>query len=133
MVVGMSEHGIAVRETTYFVLGSLLVGPLHGYGIIKRAEELSAGRVRLATGALYTALDRLTGAGYVSTVSEKTVAGRVRRTYGLTGAGLAALQAEASRLEQAARVVSAAGHRATVGGIVVVGGRVRVGGRARTA
>ena len=49
-----------MREPTYFVLASLLRGPLHGYAIIKRAEQLSDGRVRLATGTLYTALDRLT-------------------------------------------------------------------------
>jgi PadR family transcriptional regulator, regulatory protein PadR len=48
-----------MREPTYFVLASLLDGPLHGYAIIQRSEELSGGRVRLATGTLYTALDRL--------------------------------------------------------------------------
>lgn len=52
-----------MREPTYFVLASLLDGPLHGYGIIQRADELSAGRLRLATGTLYTALDRLTAEG----------------------------------------------------------------------
>ena len=54
-----------MREPTYFVLASLLEGPLHGYAIIKRTEDMSAGRVRLATGTLYTALDRLTAEGYV--------------------------------------------------------------------
>jgi len=61
-----------MREPTYFVLASLLAGPLHGYAIIKRAEELSGGRVRLATGTLYTALDRLSAEGRVQLVSEKT-------------------------------------------------------------
>ena len=54
-----------MREPTYFVLASLLRGPLHGYAIVKRAEQLSDGRVRLATGTLYTALDRLTADGHV--------------------------------------------------------------------
>ena len=49
-----------IREPAYFVLASLLDGPLHGYAIIQRTEQLSGGRVRLATGTLYTALDRLT-------------------------------------------------------------------------
>ena len=31
-----------MREPTYFVLAALLRGPLHGYAIMKRAEELSA-------------------------------------------------------------------------------------------
>jgi DNA-binding PadR family transcriptional regulator len=102
----------AMREPTYFVLASLLDGPLHGYGIIKRAAELSGGRVRLATGTLYTALDRLTDDGHVRLVSEETVAGRVRRSYGLTGDGAAALRAEAQRMAEAARVVTGAGARA---------------------
>jgi PadR family transcriptional regulator len=96
----------AMREPTYFVLASLLRGPLHGYAIIKRAEQLSDGRVRLATGTLYTALDRLTADGHVELVSEETVAGRVRRSYGLTEDGAAALRAEAVRMAEAARLVT---------------------------
>lgn len=95
-----------MREPTYFVLAALLAGPLHGYAIIQRAEELSDGRVRLATGTLYTALDRLTAEGYVRLVSEKLVAGRVRRSYGLTDEGSAALRAEALRMAEAARLVT---------------------------
>jgi len=48
-----------LREPSYFVLAALLDGPLHGYAVIKRVDELSAGRVRLAAGTLYAALDRL--------------------------------------------------------------------------
>ena len=94
-----------MREPTYFVLASLQDGPLHGYAIIKRAVELSGDRVRLATGTLYTALDRLSGEGYVELVREEVVNGRIRRSYGLTGAGSGALQEEAERLASAARVV----------------------------
>lgn len=102
----MGKPVIAMREPTYFVLASLLQGPLHGYAIIKRAGELSGGRVKLATGTLYTALDRLTGEGYVTLVSEEMVAGRIRRSYGLTDAGAAALRAEARRMAEAARLVT---------------------------
>jgi DNA-binding PadR family transcriptional regulator len=87
------------------VLASLLSGPLHGYAIIKQAAALSDGRVRLATGTLYTALDRLSGEGYVQLVSEEVVNGRIRRSYGLTEPGSAALVAEAKRLAAAAHVV----------------------------
>lgn len=95
-----------MREPTYFVLASLLDEPLHGYAIIKRTAELSGDRVKLATGTLYTALDRLTAEGYVHLVSEEIVNGRARRTYGLTESGDAALRAEADRMAQAARVVA---------------------------
>jgi PadR family transcriptional regulator, regulatory protein PadR len=95
-----------MREPTYFVLAALLAGPLHGYAIMKRTEEVSGGRVRLATGTLYTALDRLSADGYVRLVSEEMVNGRIRRSYGLTDEGSAALRAEAQRMAEAARLVT---------------------------
>lgn len=67
--------------------------------------EPSGGRVRLATGTLYTALDRLTAEGHVQFVSEESVGGRVRRTYGLTENGSAALRAGAVRMAEAAELV----------------------------
>lgn len=95
-----------MREPTYFVLAALLDGPLHGYAIIKSAEAASGGRVRLATGTLYTALDRLTNEGYVRLVSEEIVNGRTRRSYGLTETGATALRAEATRMAEAAQIVT---------------------------
>ena len=95
-----------MREPTYFVLASLLDGPLHGYAIIQRTGELSGGRVRLATGTLYTALDRLTGEGYVELVREEIVNGRARRSCGLTPRGAGALRAEAARMADVARLVT---------------------------
>lgn len=102
----MTSPAGPMREPTYFILASLLQGPLHGYAIIRRAGELSGGRVRLATGTLYTALDRLTAEGHVRLVSDEIVNGRVRRSYGLTDAGAAALRAEAIRMAEAARLVT---------------------------
>jgi PadR family transcriptional regulator, regulatory protein PadR len=113
-----------MREPTYFVLAALLAGPLHGYAIIKRAEEMSGGRVRLATGTLYTALDRLTADGYIRLVAEEMVAGRIRRSYGLTDEGSAALRAEAQRMAEAARLVT---------GEESVPRPTRLGRKARTA
>jgi DNA-binding PadR family transcriptional regulator len=69
---------------------------------------VSDGRVRLATGTLYTALDRLTAEGYVRLVSDEVVSGRIRRSYGLTDAGVDALRAEAQRMAEAARLVTEA-------------------------
>ena len=112
----MGKPGIPLREPSYFVLASLLDGPLHGYAIIQRAGELSGGRVRLATGTLYTALDRLAGEGYVELVREEMVHGRVRRCYGLTSAGAGALRAEARRMAEAARLVTGRGRLGAGGG-----------------
>jgi DNA-binding PadR family transcriptional regulator len=105
-----------MREPTYFILASLLDQPLHGYAIIQRTTELSAGRIRLATGTLYTALDRLAAEGYAELVREEIVSGRARRSYGLTSSGAGALRAEATRLAAAARLVTDRGLRLKLGG-----------------
>jgi len=96
-----------MREPTYFLLTTLLDGPLHGHGIIKRAEEISGGRIRLAAGTLYAALDRLDREGLIEAVHQETVNGRVRQYYALTDSGDAAVRAEADRMAQAARLVTA--------------------------
>src|SRR5258708_26687038 len=62
-----------MREPTFYVLAALLRGPLHGYAIMKRAGELSGGRVRLATGTRYTALDRLTAGVHLQLVTDESV------------------------------------------------------------
>ena len=95
-----------MREPTYFILAALQDGPLHGYAIITRAGELSRGRVRLATGTLYAALDRLTSEGYVVSTHQEIVSGRARRYYTLTPDGAAALRSEADAMADAARVVT---------------------------
>lgn len=93
------------REPSYFVLASLLDGPLHGYGIIKQAALLSDGDIRLAPGTLYGALDRLAAAGLIESSGQEVVAGRPRHYYRLTGEGRELLLVEAKRLALAARAV----------------------------
>jgi DNA-binding PadR family transcriptional regulator len=95
-----------MREPTYFILAALQDGPLHGYAIVSRAEDLSRGRVKLATGTLYAALDRLARAQLVRVADEEVVNGRARRYYELTDAGRTALRAEAERMAEAARIVT---------------------------
>lgn len=87
-----------MREPTFFVLASLADGRKHGYGIIKDAEELSDGRIRLKVGTLYSALDRLQSEGLVAAAGDEVVAGRLRRYFELTEPGAASLAAESERL-----------------------------------
>jgi PadR family transcriptional regulator PadR len=86
-----------MREPTFFVLASLADGRKHGYGIIKDAEELSDGRVRLKVGTLYAALDRLQTEGLVAPAGDEVVDGRLRRYFELTEPGAASLTEESER------------------------------------
>lgn len=94
-----------MRESNYFILAVLLEGPLHGYAIVRRAEALSAGRVRLSTGTLYVNLDSLLEAGLIEVERDEVVNGRARRTYRIAGAGRDAVRAEARDLKRAAALV----------------------------
>ncbi|MGV9807693.1 PadR family transcriptional regulator [Micromonospora chersina] len=115
----MTRSSASMREPTYFILAALQDEPLHGYAIVKRAQELSDGRVRITTGTLYAALDRLTGEEMVRVAEEAVVNGRARRTYELTQRGLSALTAEAERMAAAASVVRNRSVRPMTAGRVV--------------
>src|SRR5262250_529467 len=92
----------AMQEATFLILTSLADRSQHGYGIIADVQQISAGRVRLRAGTLYTALDRLRADGLVTVDREEVVEGRLRRYYRLTPAGTRRLAAEAARLQAAA-------------------------------
>ena len=96
-----------MTEPALFILASLARGELHGYGIARDVEELSAGQVRLTAGTLYGALNRLSDEGLVEAAGERQVQGRRRRYYRLTAEGHSALVAEVERLRRATRVLSA--------------------------
>ncbi|MEH1098690.1 PadR family transcriptional regulator [Micromonospora sp. CPCC 205561] len=89
-----------MREPTFLILTALAGGPRHGYGVIQEVTALSARRVTLLPGTLYAALDRLHAQGLVAPDREETVDGRLRRYYRLTPEGIAALDAETTRLRQ---------------------------------
>jgi DNA-binding PadR family transcriptional regulator len=98
---------VELRPPSYFTLAALIDGPLHGYGIMRRAAQLSHGTVRVSTGTLYSILDRALKEGFIIAGSAYVVSGRERRDYSLTPAGRLALQEESARLARAARVVGA--------------------------
>ncbi|RKT16419.1 DNA-binding PadR family transcriptional regulator [Streptomyces sp. 1114.5] len=87
-----------MQEPTLLLLTALADAPRHGYALIQEVAAISDGRVRMRTGTLYGALDRLLGQGLIEVAAEEVVDGRARRTYALTDAGRGALAAEAERL-----------------------------------
>ena len=89
------QENTPLTETTYYILLSLY-HPLHGYGIMQRAAELSGGRVRLAAGTLYGALNALVEKGWIMLLP---VEGR-KKEYQLTSRGLEVLKRELARLRE---------------------------------
>lgn len=92
----MNEH-IALTEAFYYILLSLYQ-PLHGYGIMQKTEEFSGGRVRLAAGTLYGALNTLQDKGWIEALP--CTPGSRKKEYRITAAGRAAVENELDRLRE---------------------------------
>ena len=90
-------ESFALTEAFYYILLSLYQ-PLHGYGIMQKAREFSGGRVRLAAGTLYGALNALLEKGWIEALPVE--AGSRKKEYRITAAGKAAVEAELARLEE---------------------------------
>jgi DNA-binding PadR family transcriptional regulator len=89
-----------LQEPSFLILSALADGPKHGYAVLQEVTSLSAGRVVLRAGTLYTALDRLAGEGLVEVEREEVVDGRHRRYYRISARGAARLAGEAQRLRR---------------------------------
>jgi len=87
----------ALTEAVYYILLSL-IQPLHGYGIMQKVEALSNGRVRLAAGTLYGALNTLVEKGWIQALpGEKDSR---QKKYQITKDGKSALADEIARLRE---------------------------------
>jgi DNA-binding PadR family transcriptional regulator len=93
-----------MQEATFMILTALAAGSQHGYGMITDVRAISAGRVQLKAGTLYSALERLRADKLVEVDREEIVDSRLRRYYRLTPAGAELLATEAERLHANARV-----------------------------
>ena len=90
-------ESLALTEATYYILLSLH-SPQHGYGIMQQTEEMSHGRVRLAAGTLYGALNTLCDKGWI--IQLPVDAESRRKEYKLTEKGLNVLRSELKRLKE---------------------------------
>jgi DNA-binding PadR family transcriptional regulator len=93
---------LPLREPTFLILLSLSPAPKHGYAILKEVDRLSEGRVKLSTGTLYGAIERLLDQGWIRRVDEipPNETNRERKPYDLTELGRRALNAEIARLRK---------------------------------
>ena len=91
------NNDIALTESTYYILLSLYT-PRHGYGIMQQAERLSNGRVRLAAGTLYGALNSMVDRGWIIQLPGED--GSRKKEYSLTHKGMDVLLNELDRLRE---------------------------------
>jgi len=89
-IVGlMDETGTDVIQGTLdlLILKTLSLEPMHGFGIARRVEQISGGVFKVNAGSLFTALERLTRAGFLDAAWGHTENARRAKYYTLTRPG----------------------------------------------
>lgn len=82
------------------ILKAVSLGPRHGYGVLKRIEQISGDRLRIEQGSLYPALYRMEAQGWIASDWGESENRRKARYYRLTPRGRRRLEAEASKWRQ---------------------------------
>jgi PadR family transcriptional regulator, regulatory protein PadR len=82
------------------------MGPMHGYGIARRIEQMATGEMRLSQGSVYPALIRLEQSGWIRTEWGVSETKRKVKFYSLTKAGAKQLRVELANWEKATALVA---------------------------
>jgi len=89
------------------ILKAISLGPLHGYGVLLRIQQISADRLEIQQGSLYPALYRLEHQGWISSEWGESENKRKAKYYHLTAAGKRRLQTETKKWNRMSDVIAA--------------------------
>jgi transcriptional regulator len=87
------------------VLKAVSLGPLHGYGILLRIQQISIDRLEIQQGSLYPALYRLEHGGWITSEWGESENKRRAKYYRLTAAGKSQLNTEIKQWNRMAKVI----------------------------
>jgi PadR family transcriptional regulator PadR len=97
--------GLLQGTLDMLILKAISLGPLHGYGILTRIEQISKNRLEIQQGSLYPALYRLQHRGWIASEWGESENKRKARFYRLTAAGKRRLQEETQEWNRMAEVI----------------------------
>ncbi len=89
------------------ILKAVSLGPLHGYGVLLRIQQISGDRLKIEQGSLYPALYRLESQGWIDSEWGESENKRRAKYYRLTAAGRRRLEAETAKWNEMADVIAA--------------------------
>jgi transcriptional regulator len=101
------DHSEVLQGTLDLMILKTLdaLGPLHGYGIARRIEQLSEEMLRLNEGTVYAALLRLAQKGWIGSEWGASENKRKARFYSITRAGRKQLAREAESWQRISGVI----------------------------
>ena len=88
------------------ILKIVTLGPIHGYAIAQRVQQISREFFQLQQGSLYPALHRLEDRGWLQAEWKATDTGREAKFYSLTKVGRKQLEAEVVNWERLTEAVA---------------------------
>ncbi len=88
------------------ILKVVALGPIHGYSIAQRIQQISRDFFLLQQGSLYPALHRLEDRGWLKAEWKATDTGREAKFYSLTKTGRKQLEAEVVNWERLTEAVA---------------------------
>ena len=88
------------------ILKAVSLGPLHGYGILLRIQQISGDQLEIQQGSLYPALYRLGHQGLIASEWGESDNNRKAKFYRLTAAGRRQLHAETERWTRMSSVIA---------------------------
>jgi transcriptional regulator len=105
----MSEEAQLLPGTLdLLILKAVSLGPLHGYAVLSRIEQISGKRLFVEQGALYPALFRLVRQGLLKTKWGKSENNRRAKFYELTAKGRRGLRQETDGWNRLASAIGSA-------------------------
>lgn len=87
------------------ILKAVSLGPLHGYGILLRIQQISKDRLEIQQGSLYPALYRLERQGSIASEWGESENNRKAKYYDLTAQGKRQLHVEAENWNRMTDVI----------------------------
>ena len=87
------------------ILQVAALGPIHGYAIAQRLQQVSRDVLQVQQGSLYPALHRLENKGYLAAEWKESETGREAKFYRLTAKGRKQLEAETANWTRLAEAV----------------------------
>ena len=87
------------------ILKAVSLGPLHGYGVLLRIQQISGDRLEIQQGSLYPALYRLEHHGLIVSEWGESENKRKAKYYRLTATGRKQLQAETRNWNRMADII----------------------------
>ncbi len=87
------------------ILKAVSLGPLHGYGVLLRIQQISGEELAIQQGSLYPALYRLEHQGVISSEWGESENNRKAKFYSLTTVGRDRLEAETDKWNRMAGII----------------------------